>query len=76
MKNIFSKLISLLLLLCIVIGSLASCHLLPGGDKGDGGQTEQPKAEHIDYVSQVKFDLNSPTMKVSNSEQVNPFPGL
>ena len=63
MKNIFSRLISLLLLLCIIIGSLASCHLLPGDGTGDGGQTEEPQHEHIDYVSQVKFDLNSPTMK-------------
>lgn len=60
MKNIFSRLISLLLLLCIIIGSLASCHLLPGGDKGDGGQTQH---EHVDYVSQVKLDMNSPSAK-------------
>lgn len=63
MKNIFSRLISLLLLLCIIIGSLASCHLLPGGDQGDGGQTEQPTHEHVDYVSQVKLDMNSPSAK-------------
>ena len=66
MKNI-SRLISLLLLICIIIGSLASCHLLPGGDQGQGDQgnqgTEQPTHEHIDYVGQVKLDMNSSTAK-------------
>lgn len=66
MKNI-SRLISLLLLICIIIGSLASCHLLPGGGQGQGDQgnqgTEQPTPEHIDYVSQVKLDMNSSSAK-------------
>ena len=66
MKNI-SRLISLLLLICIIIGSLASCHLLPSGDQGQGDQgnqgTEQPAHEHIDYVGQVKLDMNSSTAK-------------
>ena len=56
MKNIFSRLISLLLLLCIIIGSLASC-------KPDQGAGDQPKHEHVDYVSQVKLDMNSSTAK-------------
>ena len=56
MKNIFSRLISLLLLLCIIIGSLASC-------KPQQGAGDQPTHEHVDYVSQVKLDMNSSTAK-------------
>ncbi len=61
MKNLFSKLISLLLLLCIIIGSLASCELV---EKILGEQGENPpQHEHVDYVSQVKLDMTSSTAK-------------
>lgn len=63
MKNLFSKLISLLLLLCIVIGCLASCDIF-GGDNGNGDGTNSPH-EHVDYVSQVKLDLDSSTAKIA-----------
>lgn len=59
MKNVFSRLISLLLLLCIVIGTLASCELfngLQGGDPAD-------EHVHIDYVEELKLDMNSETLK-------------
>ena len=63
MKNIFSRLISLLLLLCIIIGSLASCDLVDKllGKTPQG--TGENQHEHVDYVEQVKFDLDSPTAK-------------
>lgn len=60
MKNIFSRLISLLLLVCIIIGSLASCDLIKK-PQGGGDQTQH---EHVDYVSQVKLDMNSSTAKL------------
>ena len=46
MKNIFSRLISLLLLLCIVIGCVSSCDLIPKPDDGNDeqqGGAPQPK---------------------------------
>ena len=64
MKNIFSRLISLLLLLCITIGCLASCELinkLTGKDNPSTGDENQH--EHVDYVSQLKLDMNSETLK-------------
>ena len=64
MKNRFSSLISLLLLLCIVVGSLASCGLienLTGNKNPPVGGNEHT---HVNYVDQVKFDLNSSTAKI------------
>lgn len=66
MKNRFSSLISLLLLLCIIISSLASCDLIggiinPDQGQGDGGQGQH---EHVDYLEQVKFDPDSTTAKL------------
>lgn len=58
MKNLFTKLISLLLLLCIFGGCLASCDMF-GGNGGD----EQSQHEHVDYVDQLKLDMTSPTLK-------------
>ena len=62
MKNIFSRLISLLLLLCITIGCLASCDILfpdNSQDQGDSGNNHT----HVDYVSQLKLDMDSETLK-------------
>ena len=57
MKNLFTKLISLLLLLCIFGGCLASC------DMFGGNGNEQSQHEHVDYVDQLKLDMTSPTLK-------------
>ena len=66
MKNIFSRLISLLLLLCIIIGSLASCVTGNGtqGGEDNGNQNNNNTHTHVDYVDQVKFDPNSSTAKI------------
>ena len=62
MKNIFSRLISLLLLLCIIIGCLASCDLIfPNDSQGQDGSGNNHT--HVDYVSQLKLDMNSKTLK-------------
>ena len=63
MNNLFSKLISLLLLLCIIIGCLASCN--PGNTGNDGNNSNEGdnQHEHVDYVSQLKLDMNSNTLK-------------
>ena len=65
MKNRFSRLISMLLLLCIIIGSLVSCEIIDKiiGDSGDI-DNQPPQHEHVDYVEQVKFDPNSSTAKI------------
>ena len=67
MKNRFSSLISLLLLLCIIIGSLTSCDLiggLIGPDQGQGDGDDKNQHTHVDYLEQVKFDPNSSTAKI------------
>ena len=57
MNNLFSKFISLLLLLCVVIGCLASCDLF---NKDNGGDEHV----HVDYVDQLKLDMDSSTLKL------------
>ncbi len=59
MKRI-SSIISLLLLVCILVGSLASCEGF-GGDKNPEAEQQH---EHVDYVSQLKLDMNSSTLKL------------
>ena len=59
MRQNFSRLISLLLLLCIVIGSLASCDF-SNSQSGNGGENQHV---HVDYVDQVKFNPDSDTVK-------------
>lgn len=61
MKNNISRLISLLLLLCVIIGSLASCGLI---EKIFPPQPEEPEHVHVNYVDQVKFDPDSSTAKI------------
>ena len=58
MKKINFRIISLLLLICMVIGCLAACN---NGNSGDGPTTPP---EHIDYVEQTKIDMNSGTLKM------------
>lgn len=50
-----NKILALLLLLCTLISSMASCDLLGGLFGGE--------LEFIDYVSQVKLDMDSDTLK-------------
>ena len=63
MKNIFSRLISLLLLLCIIIGSLASCKPNGGEQDDNGGEQSNNQTTHVDYMDQVKLDMDSSTLK-------------
>jgi len=50
------SILTILLLLCIILGSLVAC------DNGEG--TKDPsELEHVDYVEQVKLDMNSETLK-------------
>lgn len=56
MKKRSISILSILLLLCILIGSLVACD---GGQKPD--DPEQPT--HVDYVEQVKLDMSSDTLK-------------
>ena len=63
MKLRSTRFISILLLLCIIIGSFASCDIFgDNGGTGDG-TTDTPKHEHVDYVSQIKLDMSSDTLK-------------
>ncbi len=59
MKTV-SKILALLLLVTVLISSFVSCDAIAGlfgGDKGD----DEP--EHIDYVSNLKLDMNSTSAK-------------
>jgi endonuclease YncB( thermonuclease family) len=55
-----NKLICLALLACLVLSCLAGCT-----GQGDAPTTDtQPKVETVDYVSQLKLDMNSDTKKL------------
>ena len=59
----FNKLLALLLLLCTIVSCLGSCDIIKGllPDSGEGnGEGEK---EWVDYASQLKLDMNSPTLK-------------
>ena len=58
MKNRIFNLISLLLLLCVIIGSLASCD-----EWFTGGEGEENQHVHVDYVEMLQLDMNSETLK-------------
>ena len=55
------SIISLLLLLCIVIGSLASCEGM------FGGEDTPPEHVHVDIAGTVSLDMNSETIKMEVS---------
>ena len=55
------RLISLLLLLCVLISSFASCDLLKK-EKEETPST--PPHVHVDYVANTKLDMNSSTKKL------------
>ena len=46
------KFLSVLLLLCMILGAIASC-----------GPEEEPGQAHVDYAAEVKLDMSSPTLK-------------
>ena len=54
MKTSF-RILSIILLLCLVVGSFASCNKDNGGEDGP---------VHVDYVEQTKLDMNSSTKKL------------
>ncbi len=72
MKNM-TKLIALLLLLALLVGSMLSCieqdtdeDETPGDDTGDvggGGDDDDILPEFVDYVSGVKLDMNSSRLR-------------
>ena len=45
------KFLSVLLLLCMILGAIASC------------SPEEPGQAHVDYAAEVKLDMSSPTLK-------------
>ena len=60
--NLSLRLISLILLLCVIIGSLAAC-----GDKTGADNNDNNEPTHVDYVGQTKLDMTSNTMKLEVS---------
>lgn len=85
MRNSLTKILALLLLVCTIVTSLASCQQITdivngllgnepgegtgggetGGGEGDGGETggEGTEHVHVDYVSKLKLDMSSDTIK-------------
>lgn len=60
------RLLSLLLLLCVVVGSFASCDAIASlfGDKEPEPQQPTNEHVHVDYVEKTKLDMNSSTKKL------------
>ncbi len=58
------KLLALLLVLCTMVGCIVACDSVEGGGtEAPAGNTTTELPEWVDYVSQVKLDMNSPTAK-------------
>ena len=68
------RIISLLLLLCVLIASFTACDMFGGntadqndgvndGNTDNGGEENPPEHVHVDYVSALKLDMTSPTLK-------------
>ena len=73
------SIISLLLLLCVLVASFTSCDMLSnltgnqtgdasdgtdnGADNGNNDENKEPEHVHVDYVSALKLDMTSPTLK-------------
>ena len=55
------RLLSLLLLLCVVVGSFASCDAIASLF---GKKEKDPEHVHVDYVANTKLDMNSSTKKL------------
>ena len=53
------RLISVFLLIALLTAALASCDLIAGLIGGDGGFD----GDLVDYVSELKLDMSSPTLK-------------
>ena len=83
MRISLTKILAILLLVCTIVTSLASCDqlagllngLIPGaGDQGEDdpnkGNTEDEPFVHVDYVSQLKLDMNSETLKLEATVQM------
>lgn len=60
MKNY--KLLSLLLLLCLTVGTLASCLTVESPEETTGDPAGE-NIPNVDYVSDLKLDMNSSTLK-------------
>lgn len=58
MKNV-KKLLSLLLVLCLAAGLFAGC----GNEENTPDPTQPQQAEFVDYVSQLKLNMNSSSLK-------------
>ena len=54
------NLISFVLVLCVLLGSMVSCELFGG----DGGDNNTPEIPHVDYVADTKLDENSSSLKL------------
>lgn len=67
MKN-FLKIISLAVLVCMLVSVLAACNKTDGGSTDATGDNNTPSGdtgtlESVDYVSNLKLDMNSNTLK-------------
>ncbi len=59
-----NKLIALLLVLCTLVGVLASCDFLNKPEENPDEKPADPVYEHVDYVSELKIDLTSNRKRV------------
>ena len=57
----FNKILLILLIVCLVASMLVSCNNVTPGEQETQGDE---KPEWVDYVSEVKLDMNSDTLKI------------
>ncbi len=62
MKHI-KKILSTVLLVCVVAGCFASCN---NTQDSTGAETSSAPAEFVDYASQLKLDMTTTTKKIEN----------
>ncbi len=58
-KGLFTKVTSLLLVICLIAAVFTACDQQPAGDSTSG----KNEFEHVDYVMETKLDMNSTTKK-------------
>ena len=63
MKKVFST-----LSIILIVAVMALCLFACDNKNDDNGGNTTPQYNHVDYVDQLKLDLNSTTAKVVNPE--------
>ena len=71
-QTVFTRLLAVLLLVAMLLCSLAACNDDEGNDKDDkkDEKVTEKNAEHVDYVSELKLDMDSDSVKQEASVHI------